>query len=298
MSQHDPPPNLADAMVNLPIHCGGCGYTLYGLPAAGDCPECGLELWQTILHTVDPAASRLPKLRNPKAIGNGLAWLTFCLLLSATLFSVRPLALQFGTLPWTRLLSSPSVDVWAGAISLAGWWSIRRFAPPRHAAAATGVTQHLVLLGIGLTAWSLVAGLRSILPILAPPGVASSIGLAYVAVAGAAAVTTFVSVDRVLRTIGARSRAYRTARGGRQGAQAMIGAVVVAVVGQAIGMLAASSGRQSLAQWAGFATWAAMIMLLIGLSYLLANAWWIRRSLRQPPPTLGELLATPDAIGD
>ena len=297
MSQHAPPTNLADAMVNLPIHCRGCGYTLYGLPAAGDCPECGLELWQTILHTVDPAASRLPKLRNPKAIGNGLAWLTSCLLLSATLFSVRPLALRFGNLPWTGLLTSPYVDVLAGAVSLAGWWSIRRFAPPRHAAAATGVTQHLVLLGIGLTAWGLAAGLR---PMLAPPGAlpTSSIGLVYVALAGAAAVTTFVSVDRVLRTIGARSRAYRTAQGGRQGAQAMIAAVVVAVVGQVIGILAASSGRHSLAQWAGFATWAAMIMLLIGLSYLLANAWWIRRSLRQPPPTLAELLATPDAIGD
>jgi hypothetical protein len=31
-------------------------------------------------------------------------------------------------------------------------------------------------------------------------------------------------------------------------------------------------------------------MAVIGLAYLVINAWWIRQSLRQPPPSLGELV--------
>ena len=33
-----------------------------------------------------------------------------------------------------------------------------------------------------------------------------------------------------------------------------------------------------------------MFMVLIGLAYLVVNAWWIRRALLSPPPALDEVL--------
>src|SRR5438477_2160642 len=69
------------ATVITPIHCRQCGYYLRGLRADSRCPECGLEIWQSVLHTVDPAASRLPMLRNPRAVGDGIFVLTMCMLL-------------------------------------------------------------------------------------------------------------------------------------------------------------------------------------------------------------------------
>ncbi len=34
------------------------------------------------------------------------------------------------------------------------------------------------------------------------------------------------------------------------------------------------------------------LMVVIGLFYLVVNAWWIRRSLRCPPPRLDELIGS------
>jgi hypothetical protein len=43
--------------------------------------------------------------------------------------------------------------------------------------------------------------------------------------------------------------------------------------------------------------WITTLMLLIGMLYLVVNTWWIRRSLRKPPPPLDELLL-PKLPGD
>jgi len=75
-------------VIRVSAYCRGCGYNLRGLTAGGRCPECGAEIWQTILHLVDPAGSRLPKLVNPNRVGNSLLWLMCCLLLSSLLLVV------------------------------------------------------------------------------------------------------------------------------------------------------------------------------------------------------------------
>ena len=36
-----------------------------------------------------------------------------------------------------------------------------------------------------------------------------------------------------------------------------------------------------------------LLMLVIGASYLLVNAWWIRAALRKPPPMMDQILLPP-----
>jgi hypothetical protein len=36
--------------------------------------------------------------------------------------------------------------------------------------------------------------------------------------------------------------------------------------------------------------WVSSLLVLIGLLYLLANAWWIRQALRKPPPAFDQVL--------
>ncbi len=45
------------------------------------------------------------------------------------------------------------------------------------------------------------------------------------------------------------------------------------------------------------ATAIATLMVVVGLAYLVMNAWWIRRSLRCPPPGLAEILQDGDPDG-
>ena len=43
--------------------------------------------------------------------------------------------------------------------------------------------------------------------------------------------------------------------------------------------------------------WMSTLMVVIGLGYLVLNAWWIRRTLCRPPPPLDELLMPKLAVG-
>ena len=45
------------------------------------------------------------------------------------------------------------------------------------------------------------------------------------------------------------------------------------------------------------ATAIATLMVVVGLAYLVMNAWWIRRSLRCPPPSLEQILQADDPDG-
>lgn len=275
------------------VHCRRCGYNLYGLEAASACPECGLEVWETVLHTVDPAASRLPKLRNPEAVGAGLVWLMICLVATAVLLVLRPVATWIDSMDATGVRH---LAVWtprethlaAGVTALAGVWWVWRLAPPLGEERGGTVWRDLRLLGGGLI---VLAALFASAAALEGAGFRESTLAAMRLGAVAAAVAALVGLRGVLGTIGLRSREYRTARGGRQGIRAMIAALAGAGLGQVL-LLIALAGRVGALRTFGYlVTTISALMLLIGLVYLVVNVWWIRRSLRCPPPRLEEVVS-------
>ena len=80
----------------------------------------------------------------------------------------------------------------------------------------------------------------------------------------------------------------------------MVAAIAGTAAGQVLRVLASALGVGTLATnlaTVGTAISAiCTLMVVIGLLYLLVNVWWIRRSLRCPPPRLDAILqATPTA---
>jgi hypothetical protein len=291
------PQSLAGAVVCSPLHCRGCGYNLYGLSAEGRCPECGLEIWETVLHTVDPAASRLPKLRNPRAVGNGLFWLTLSLFVAALILVARPVARRLDTLDPTGLRDisawiPPYLALVAGVVVLAGLRAVGSFAPPKGQPLYGSIGRDIRLLVAGMIVWVLLISIQVGLEYKAVP--AWGLSLARIGAVFGAMVGLF-GLDGILRAIGQRSREFRTARGGRQGVLAMIGALAGVVFGEAMGMGLAISSRAGggLATMGMVVTSISTLMLLIGLAYLVVNGWWIRRALCRPPPALDEILDCP-----
>ncbi|MEE8130631.1 MAG: hypothetical protein V3T48_10100, partial [Vicinamibacterales bacterium] len=239
-------------IVQTPIYCRRCGYNLYALSADGPCPECGLAAWESILHTVDPAASRLPRIRNPGVVGDALLWLMILLATAAILLVVRPVATLFDAMDPSGVRSlagwTPAwLSLVAGFAGLAALIWVRRLAPPAGEESSRGVWRDVRWLGFGLAAWSvlvIVAGMMQ-MQVVAASGWA--VMAMWLAVAGVG-VIPLLGLRGIFRTIGLRSREYRTASGGRQGIRAMVAATIGAAVGQIVRLLAAPTGIDELSQ--------------------------------------------------
>jgi hypothetical protein len=257
------------------------------------CPECGLEIWETILHTVDPAASRLPRLHNPAAVGNALLWLVISMVIGALLMVARPIALGIDGLDKTNLRHTAAwtpefLPFAAGLFGLVGLWSVWRLAPPRREEPTGAVWRDVRRLAAGLLLWVVLV---TVVGWMQMSGSQWWLGdLAWLAVA-VAAIVGLSGLRGVLETIGLRSRLYRTARGGRQGTQALVAAILGTAAGHGLHLLTAAKGLPG--YWYTLGTVivsVSTLMLVIGLVYLLVNAWWIRRALRRPPPRWDEVL--------
>ncbi|UCD76027.1 MAG: hypothetical protein JSV91_03715 [Phycisphaerales bacterium] len=303
MSQSSVLPTLAHAVIRDSVHCRSCGYNLRGLAAGGRCPECGSEIWQSVLHTVDPAASRLPKLVNPNRVGTSLLWLMGCLFLAGLLLTVFALAIWLEeTRPSIRsplpgFLTQRELPLAAAAAAFASLLGVWGLAYPQGPDPTGAVRRDLRLMALGLTVWALVLlvgaviNQQGLIPSFSDAvwpalGLASDIG----------AVIGLMGMRGVLLAIGLRSREYRNARGARQGMRAMIAAVCTLAAGQFLQLLdrTIADGLPLLPGIAQMLVAISTLMLVIGMAYLVVNAWWIRSSLRKPPPALEDVLLPPE----
>ena len=293
-----PPPQWAMAVIDPALHCRGCGYDLRGLRADSRCPECGMEIWSTIVSTVDPMASRLPQLRNPPAVGNSLLALTVCMLAGMLLIVAPSLSRVIESWDrsgkgWSDYLPDMT---WASAtlLAVAGGWALWALAPPRGREPKGPVWIDIGRMAVGYFGWLLMGTLWSQLKL--PVSTMDRIQIVLHLAAAVFATIGLIGLRGVFRIIGQRSREYRRSQGGRQS----LDLIILTIAAGFAGALAQYLGRQRWfpgewrdgAQMLGMVVmWVSNFMILIGLSYLVANAWWIRRALRRPPPPLDEVLA-------
>ncbi|HMN94948.1 MAG TPA: hypothetical protein PKC43_00580 [Phycisphaerales bacterium] len=280
------------AIIAAELHCRGCGYDLKALPLVGRCPECGLAVVETVTQAVDPEASALPRLRDPEGTGDGLLGLSIAYLLGAGLVIVPPalgpLALittSASDMTWPLPLPPRAVAALVGIAALWWLWLLARAPAEEPAREAHRYVRRAVH---GQLAWIVAV----VLPVLAQGvGVTERVFLSPIElVAAPAAILALKGFSGVLGIVGLRSRAYRNARGGRQSIDLLIWAIVI----MAACNLANAIGewrRIGLVEHLGSTLYAAVsLLLLVGLTYLVVNCWWIRTSLRKPPPRLDELI--------
>ncbi len=78
----------------------------------------------------------------------------------------------------------------------------------------------------------------------------------------------------------------------------MVAAIIGIALGQVIRLTWELTGRGGGLLTVGMVISSiSAFMLLIGLFYLVVNAWWIRRSLRRPPPSLDQILGPVEPKG-
>lgn len=285
------------------VYCRRCSYDLRSLEIDGRCPECGLEIWPSVIHLVDPTASKLPQLRDPRGVGNALVWLftsalvgSMCLTVGGILQLPDALSLSGVRIGVLRLPSD--LTLLSGLAAATGLLSVWKFMPPRNDLHGQAVRRDLWLLAIALLIWATVCvGLWDHERTWSKMGLMSDAdavvtvrSLAHLTIAIAAALGLF-SVRKIFIAIGARSREYRRAQGGRQGVRPMMVSSLGVAVGSICRYLSTVDNLPDLLDELGvIIVGVSVLMLNIGLAYLLVNAWWIRRVLRRPPPRLRDLL--------
>lgn len=269
--------NLHSLRVAVDLPCIRCGYDIRGLHADGHCPECGLDLIESIAARVDPDIAYLPELPRPRASAWSLLLFTLALtgatLAAAMSFAAHTVAiappggwrdalapLLPATLPGSLVSVAPvSVAVAiVAAIVLAG------------ATALTGL--HRIALFAGLGGWLVAA----CLPISSP-------GLA---LAGAAAAAVLVGIGPTVIHLGVRSRTYRQRTANRQAIGPLTTALVVGVVAVAGSEIATRTVGHDAATPFRLVAGACLAMAVVGFLYLLLNAYWIWRALRSWLPLL------------
>jgi len=296
------PRRWAHATVSSPMNCRSCGYDLRGLDASSRCPECGLDIWATVVHSVDPAASRLPSLRNPRAVGNSLVVLTACMFLGGLLMALPSVSEALrdaagpggspGSAWWARL---PGLT-WEFALPLIvlGVWGLWALAPPRGAEPHGPVWDDIWRVAVGYAGWLACATmLASITPQFAITQRHSRLVLGLAA--GVFAMIGLAGLRGVFRVIGQRTREYRRLKGGRQSIELIMPAIAGAMVGELLTHLSRyewfpPAWRFSVSTLGQVVLAMSMFMVLIGVAYLVVNAWLIRRALRRPPPAIDEVL--------
>ena len=108
--------------------------------------------------------------------------------------------------------------------------------------------------------------------------------------AGGGLMTSLAGLRAVLLEAGRRCRAFRTATFQRQRITPLLLATALASLALPAIRVADMAGQQTIVLTLGAIGLIAASMLAVGLIYLVNNAIWIRRALRQPPPRLTELL--------
>jgi hypothetical protein len=183
---------------------------------------------------------------------------------------------------------------WAVGLGVCGLWAVWMLAPPSGSEPQGAVWKDLWRIGTGLVGWLAFGSAWQHL--VETSGRLSSVQqlVMHAATAGFA-VYGLVGLRGVFDIIGRRSREYWRSQSGRQSLDLISVAIMVGVAATAAVTVRRvfspyAARTDTVLMLSNVVLWMCTLMAVIGLGYMVLNAWWIRRSLRRPPPPLDEVL--------
>jgi hypothetical protein len=272
------------------LACVKCGYDLEGLPVDAKCPECGQDIMATLAVRLDPATEALERSGTLLRTAWGV-YLSSAGSVAACAVGAAPII--------DAVRARLPVPVWLVPVWAHGWVG-------SGIDGARAVLPAVALLGalVGFAGSVFVLPWRRERPIVrarlaggagfliwgAAAAQPASFASALLALAGTAAVVA--SVTPVLRQLVPHARLFRTARHATQSTRDLLISTAVTAGAGALA-LALGDRRGEAADYAVFAgavSLASAMLLFVGLCYRMANAFWILRSVRTPPPRLDDVL--------
>ncbi len=282
------------------LPCIGCGYELQGLSVRSPCPECGILVRATILHSVDPHAAEFQPLTAPSITAWGLAmWPSFGLL--AALLAWAPRVIDFSNELFGWHNDKPPLLATACLLAILCSW-IGAFALlkpskgcPNKAilAAAIGLLAYLPIL------WIMNELLRY--PMRTPyinshPDTDRITLRLWLSVS---LLVMLVGIRPNARRLVARCLALRTGRVQRQTILATIAAVVLTLIGDLIYQASAPTSNDALDMIGKLTILMGSVLMTAALLGATIDAWRIRGAILAPAPTLSGLFDHPeDPLGD
>ncbi len=271
--------------VSTALPCKGCRYDLRGLHADGRCPECGLEVIESIAQRVDPELAFLPPLPHARIAGSSLLIVTCAMATATVVTTLSAASIWLARLP---------PDVWRDA--LAQWLpptlSLQLAAIPP---AAIGVA---TLAALGLVRWGGYRSARRYLLLFGLGAwlIASSLPPEELplALSGAAAMISLIGLGPIVTSLGKRSRTYRLTTRAQQTIGPLTSAIAVAVLSLLVARwLDPIPNFVSSATLRLIAT-VSLGMAVVGFLYLVLNGFWIWKALWWWQPLLERVLDRTD----
>jgi hypothetical protein len=261
------------------IRCERCKYDLHGLGLLEVCPECGLPVATTLAGSADASMRSLVALQRPALVAALMVSIPLSCMLATVLQTAAPLIAFIDAMSGvsSRVTEPIRVGGWIGSgavVATALAAALLALRPSEQALRAEMARWRSWLL-TGLSLWLVALGVivwMSSRPLL-PRGTLEMIAPALQ-----------ISYRRLLAICGRRSQAFREAGSSRQKVSLLIYALGLVMLGAiASPILRHRMGWDLTAVLADSVVVIETGILIFGLAYLVANAWWIARSLLLPP---------------
>lgn len=304
-SQGSPAPGAPDGPSDLlgrallgQLPCITCGYELQGLSVSGRCPECGTFVRATILYTVDPQAEEFRPVTAPRLVSSALLLWAFGGLAATLSLWIPRVADMIGVftvntpgVPWAKPIIA--IALGASMLGMAGLVRPIRDSPLRESLLVGVATLCYVPL-----IWSVWRVLSVVDPASLPPYLESApMGhrIALRLIAGASAMAILLAFRPTARRLVRRSVALRTGRVDRQTILAMVAALLVSALGDAIRLWSLRTGAGDI-----LLNYIGTVIVFVGSGFFTLgmvgatiDSWRIARVLRTPAPSMRQLLGGP-----
>ncbi len=272
------------------VRCDGCKYDLYGCDLLDVCPECALAVVTTLAGNSDSQIRALVALQRPHRVAAFLVAVPLTCMLAAVLQSAGPMIAFFDFM-------SGQTSRFAAQIRFFGWAASCALVIATCLIACWGLLasefslraemrKWRVWLNGGLLLWmaTLIAIIVCVIEFQSQDWIMECLKTSAPALQLPAFTIVLISYRRLLMVCGRRSQAFREAGAARQNINLLI--YTLGLV--ALGAFASPILLHKLGwDWAAFLSDTLVAVesgvLIFGLAYLVANAWWIARSLLLPP---------------